>query len=336
MTRYIYWLLIASSSLLVCWSVSAAQIHTDVLPSSTVNLSYVSGGQLGSMSVHNNHPTLTQFVPYSPLNGVAYTCTPSSWLSYLSNPVGQPLMWSAPSRWLTVSCSTQCGPLMRWTAYGDEANNAYCADGSPKTFVAVTGSTDKLHWTCGSSPTQCRAYKGCIIEWHNPGSQNSMDPIASTYVWWHDITAVRIAHNQAIQLGHSQWGYGDEGLLRCVWSLFYPHAASGALACNTPLWNQFSFGPHGQNMSYYGYHPWAGITSSATIRWLNDGGVNGDSVFSVQWDTSYCSSDFGCRPDALWINDPNDNGDWIYGPWIDPNGYPTDGTCPYTGQIVTL
>lgn len=331
MTRYIYWLLIASSSLLVCWSVSAAQIHTDVLPSSTVNLSYVSGGQLGSMSVHNNHPTLSQFVPYSPLNGVAYTCSPLSWLSYLSNPVGQPSMRWASNRWLSISCSTQCGPLLRWTAYGDEANNEYCAAWWAPTFVTVTGSTDKIHWTCPSSQTQCRAYKGCIIQWHNVWSPwQQPDPIASTYVWWHDVTEVRVAHNKAIQLGRSQWDYGDDGLLRCVWGQFYPHAASGSLACTTSLWLSYTFGPFGQNFSLYGYHR-ANTTNHSPVFWLDDASINGDSVFSVQWDTSYCSNDFGCRPNALWIYDPNDNADWVYGPWP-----LTAGTCPYSGQIINL
>lgn len=322
MSKYIYWLLLMSGwGIMFHSSVWSAQIHTDILPNSSVSLSYVSSGQLAAMSL-TNHASLRQFVPYSDTNGIAYTCTPSSWLSYLSNPVGQPLMWSAPSRWLTVSCSTQCGPLMRWTAYGDEANNAYCADGSPKTFVAVTGSTDKLHWTCGSSPTQCRAYKWCLLRW----GVSWQDPIASTTPTngGGDIFQIRVDHDKAIQFGNrSVWSYGDDGMLRCQWGQFYPHTAGMAMSCNTPLWISFTFGPYGQNISLYGYHRNNTITNSP--EYILDTSNNGVVVFSVQSSAAYCDMN-GCP--ATWAYDPYDNGDWVYGPSL----Y-TAGTCPYSWSI---
>ncbi len=324
MSKYIYWLLLVFGWSIVCHSsVWAAQIHTDVLPSSTINLSYVSGWQLMAMSLTNNHPTLKQFVPYSPPSGVAYSCNPLSWLSHMTNPIGQPAMRWASNRWLTVSCATQCGPLMRWTAYGDETNNEYCADGSPKTFVAVTGSTDKIHRTCGSSPTQCRAYKWCVLDSTN---QNAIASTTPTYSQG-DIFQVRVGHNKAVQLGNaSLWPYGDEGMLRCQWGQFYPHTAGTNVSCNTSLWVAFTFGPYGQNISIYGYH--RSNTIHASPQYLLDTTNDGVVVFSVQSSAAYCDVN-GCP--ASWAYDPNDNADWVYGPSLN-----SAGTCPYSGAVVTL
>lgn len=328
MSKNIIWLsLIVGSLSIISPSLWAAQIHTDVLANSTVNLSYVSGGQLMSMSLTNN-ASLKQFVPYSDTNGIAYTCTPSSWLPYLSNPLGQqPLMWSNLSRWLSVSCATQCGPLMWWTAYGDEANSQYCADGSPKTFVAVSWSTDKLHWTCGTSPTQCRAYKGCIIEWHTANSQ-SIDPIASTVVGQNDVTTVRVAHNKAIQFGNgSSWPYDEEsGLLRCVWGKFYHHVGDTSPMCTTPLSYPFLIWPYSQTLTIYSLHPTSDI-ASATVYWF-DGNNIFPSILSIQSSTAYCDSYTGCP--SIYAKDPNNSSQWVYSAstWV-------LGTCPYSGTILS-